>query len=57
MKSPFKRAVAEKPAAPTAPPAQKASVRVKITNKDGAIAQPYENELAPWLAKGWTRAT
>jgi len=49
MKSPFKKDVAGKPSAPTAP------VRVKITNKDGAIAQPYDNELAPWFAKGWTR--
>lgn len=29
--------------------------RVKIVNPKGVIAQPYENDIAMWLAKGWTR--
>ena len=53
MKSPFKKTVAEKPAAPKAPAAP---LRVKIENKDGVIAQPFEADIAPWLANGWTRA-
>lgn len=53
MKLPFNKAVAEKPAAAKAPAAP---LRVKIENIYGVIAQPFEADLAPWLAKGWTRA-
>lgn len=52
MKSPFTKAVAEKPAAPK----QIQPQRVEIVNKDGVSARPFEKDLAPWLAQGWTRA-
>ena len=30
--------------------------RVKLVNKGGEIARPYDNALEIWLAKGWTPA-
>ena len=39
------------------PHAPRKPQRVKIINKKGVIAQPFEKDLGPWLAQGWTRAT
>ena len=44
MKSKEKTPVAIEPKAPQ---------KVKIIDKAGNIATPYDTDLAAWLAKGW----
>jgi hypothetical protein len=40
---------------PIAAPEPRKPQRVEIINNSGAIARPFEKDLASWLAKGWRR--